>query len=216
MENENQTPMESAEEIAAEKEDLSEVKEETIRDNIIEEYGFDPDDEKDVGRIDKMVKSEVSSRAKLSKTIGQKVKYRNAHIKDTSDTLQKADPSKKTDDDDLDEDAKFNKRMDKRDLERMEYPDEIKKIIANTAKVNEISVEKAVSDPYVKSKIEEWQKETGSDEAALSNKDNMSGSTQTKANDSDMIPPKVDYNTEEGRKEYDDWLESKIKKEKGV
>lgn len=209
----NDTPMESAEELEAETKDLAEVKEDEVRDSIIEEFGFDAEDDKE--RIDKMVTKELGHRTKLSKTIGQKVKYRDsvkATKKDDDTTSKKDDTSKENKDVDLDEDKKFNQRMDKRDLAEMEYPDEIKKVIGDVAKINEISVKKALSDPYVEAKIKAYNKKEGIDDSALSRKDNKKGSTKSDDDtDDELIPPDVDLNTEEGRKEYDKWKEDMIK-----
>ncbi len=209
------TPTESAEELEAEQKDLAEVKEDAVRDEIIEDYGFDSEDDKE--RIDKMVKKEMGHRSKLSKTIGQKVKYRDSLKKDADDT---GDPAKKKetatakdDDADLDGDAKFEERMNKRDLAEMEYPDEIKTVIDNVSKLNKVSVKKALSDPYVTAKIEAWKKAEGVDDSALSKKDNKGNII--KSNDEeefDGSPPDIDVTTEEGRKEYDKWKADMIKK----
>ena len=93
----------------------------------------------------------------------------------------------------------------------MEYPDELKEVIKQVAKINKISVKKAVSDPYVASKIAEWQKEQGTEEAALS-RNNKTGGKPSTPTDGDGKPPDVDMNTEEGRKEYQTWLDGEIAK----
>lgn len=204
---ENETPMETAEEIAAEKEDLSEVKEDAIRENIIEEFGFDPEDDKDKERIDKAVKREVAHRGKLSKAVGQKIKYRDGYTKLAGDNPSKETDASKKDEEDDDLDAKLDARLDARDLAEMEYPEEIKEVIKQVAAINKISVKKAVSDPYVAAKIEAWKKQEGTDEAALSNKDKQGGRSDSPT-DIDLTPPDVDLTTEEGRKEYDEWKEN--------
>jgi hypothetical protein len=161
-----------------------------------------------------MVTKELGHRTKLSKTIGQKVKYRDSvkATKKATDTSKDKDTSKKSDDVDLDGDEKFNQRMDKRDLAEMEYPDEIKKVIGDVAKINKISVKKAISDPYVEAKIKAWQKKEGINDSALSKKDNKNNSTKSDDDtDDELIPPDVDLNTEEGRKEYDKWKADMIK-----
>jgi hypothetical protein len=91
----------------------------------------------------------------------------------------------------------------------MEYPDDIKAAIKSVAAINKSSVRKAISDPYVKSKIDAWQKEQDANEAALS-RNNKKGSRA--ASDDSDIPPDVDLTTEEGRKEYDKWKSDMIKK----
>lgn len=199
--------IESAEEIEAEKQHLSEVKEDELRKEIISAYGFD--EEKDKDRITKAVERETKHRKALSATIGQKVRYRDA--------LQKSQPKKpdaapsKEDGKDLDErvNAGIAAALEQRDLDEMDYPDEIKNAIKQVAAYNKVSVRKAEKDPYIAAKIEAWKKEQGTDEAALSrnNKNGGTGSTTS----TDLTPPDVDLNTPEGRKEYDDWKAKMIR-----
>lgn len=67
---------------AAEQAALAEVKEEEIRTSIVNEFGFDPEADKE--KIDKMTTKELEHRKKLSSAIGQKIKVRNER-----DELQK-------------------------------------------------------------------------------------------------------------------------------
>lgn len=64
----------TAEELAAEQAAVQVPKEEEIRANIIAEYQFDEDADKD--RIDKLVQKDLDQRTKLSNAIGQKIKHR--------------------------------------------------------------------------------------------------------------------------------------------
>lgn len=209
----DETQIESAEELEAETEDLVEVKEDDVREKIIEEMELNSEDDKEL--IEKMVKKEMGHRSKLSKTIGQKVKYRDGlktKTKDGDKPSKETDASKKTDDADLDGDEKFEQRMNKRDLDEMEYPDEIKDVIKNVAKIEKISVKKAVSSPYVDAKIKAWEKAEGIDNSALSKKDNKKDSVKSDDDDFDGTPPECDLNTKEGRKIYDDWMKENIAK----
>lgn len=62
------------EELAAEQSALQLPKEEEVRKNIIEEFGFD--ETADAEKIDKLVAKDIESRKKLSLAIGQKIKHR--------------------------------------------------------------------------------------------------------------------------------------------
>jgi hypothetical protein len=197
MEKDEKTQNES-EELEAEQKHL----EEDIRKEIINEFGFDESEDED--RIAKAVEREMKHQKSIRSAIGQKIKYRSEYEKLKT---PKTDAGKSNDNpEDLDE--RVAKVLEKRDLDSMEYPDELKKQIAQVAKINSISIKKAVADPYIASKIKAWEKEQGIDEASIS-RNNRAG----KSNPNDeMTPPDVDFSTPEGRKEYDDWKNRMIKK----
>jgi hypothetical protein len=201
-ENKNNSQIETAAEIEAEKEHLSEVKEDDIRSQIISEYGFDEESDKE--RIDKLVSKEVDYKKSLSKTIAQKIKYRDEFkkLKPQVDTDKSKDTS-------VDFDKKLAEALEKRDLESLEYPDELKKVISQIAKVNETSVKKATEDPYVKAKIDAWQKQKDAEETALG-RNNKSSS---KERFDPETPPDVDMTTKEGVAAYDTWKAKAIKYE---
>lgn len=64
-----------AEELAVEQAATQVPKEEEVRAGIIEEYGFDPEADKE--RIDKLTKKELDNHERLSKAIGQKISWRD-------------------------------------------------------------------------------------------------------------------------------------------
>ena len=207
MEKEN-ISNETAEELEAEDKLLAEVKEDDIREEVISDYGFVEEDDKE--KIDKLVTKEVHHRKKLIVTIGQKRKYR--------DELGKAKTPKVDESKSKDDDKNLNKKdiakaikegIEEGKLEDMEYPDDLKKAIKNTAKVNEISVKSALSDPYIIAKIEAWKKKVEAEESAL-NRTNKGGK---KSNADPMMPPDVDMNTKEGVAEYDEWKKAAIAQE---
>lgn len=203
MDPEKTTQIESAEELEAEKQHLGEVKEDEVRASLIEEFGFD--EEVDKERIEKMVSREIDSRKKLSSAIGQKIKYRTEYSKLKTNPSKADNSSAKYDEKDLDK--RVNEKFEQRDLESMDYPDDIKKSIARIAKLEEISVRKAVSDPYVVAKIESWKKTKEAEDAALG-RNNRGGSKSSADIDN---PPDVDMATEAGRAEYDKWRADMIK-----
>ncbi len=208
MENkENLTPEQEAEELIAQEA----TNESDVRDNIITEYGFDEVDDAD--KIDKLVEKELDYSKKLSSAIGQKIKHREeaeelkAKLEDkTPEAKPKTDT--KVDVEDLDKklDEKLNERLDKKELEELDYSDDLKDEISKIAKLQDISIKKALSDPYIAFKVEEYNKEQKIDEATISRKPNSQGSKDY----SIEKPPVVDLNTEEGRKEWDEYTKEMI------
>ena len=91
----------SPEELAAEQVALQESKEDEVRANIINEFGFD--ESVDADKIDRLVTKEMEFSKKLSSAIGQKIKVRNerdALLKNTPPPLDKTNnlnPEKKPD-----------------------------------------------------------------------------------------------------------------------
>lgn len=207
MDTQNDSQIETAEQIEADKQHLSEVKEDDVRASIISEFGFDPETDKE--RIDKAVAREIGHRKALSATIGQKIKYRELAQKApkaAAATEQKLDPA------DLDKRVNdgVSKALEQRDLDAMEYPDDIKAAIKKVADINGVTVRKAEQDPYIASRIQAWKKEQGIEEATLT-RNNRRGGKPKQADDGDLTPPDVDLSTEEGRKEYDKWKADQIK-----
>lgn len=192
----------SAEELTQEQNALAEVKEDEVRENIISEYGFDSESDKE--RIDKLVQKELGHRKSLSAAIGQKIKHRTE-----LETLKKTPPKQESQGvkpEDIDK--LLDERLEKRDLDSMEYPDDIKNAIAQVAKIDGVGVKKAESNPYIKAKIDAWKKENGSNDAAISRNNNNGAKKESDSS----LPPDVDLSTEEGRKEYDKWKAGMIKK----
>lgn len=198
------TQIESAEELEAEKGHLAEVKEDEIRANIVKDFGFDPEADKE--RIEKLVQKELGYKKTISTAIGQKVKYRTK-----VQEFDKKNPPKPKEGESssTDVDTKIEQALEKDRLESMEYPDDIKAIIKNVAEINKISVRKAVSDPYVQSRIEAWKKDSGADDAAAGRKNQNGGGSGA----DDLEIPDYDLTTEEGRKKWDEW--KKDQKAKG-
>lgn len=207
MDKEKDSQIETAEELAAEKDHLADVKEEEVRSGIIKDFGFDPETDKE--RIDKLVQKEMTYKKAISTAIGQKVKYRNT-LKELSDknTHPKTKESEK-DSKDVDVNTAVNEALEKERLEDMEYPDDIKAIIKNVAIINKISVKKAAQDDYVQSRIEKWRKDSGADEAAAGRRHQSSKSGGT----DDLDIPDFDLTTKEGRDSWDSW--KKDQKAKG-
>jgi len=210
MENKSENEVESAEEMEAEQGHLEEVKEDEVRAEIISEYGFDEEDDKE--KIDKAVSREMGHKKTLSTTIGQKIKYRDQVNKPPKEA--DAESSKKEEEGDLDSrvNSGVNKALEKRDLDEMDYPDEIKTAIKKVASTDGISIKKAAQDDFIVSKIDAWNVEQGNEEAAITRNNKGGKPSKTTNSDSDTTPPDVDMDTKEGREEYDKWLDEEVKK----
>ena len=199
-ENKNLTPEQELEATQA-------LNEEEVRDTIISEYGFNEDD--DAERIDKMVEKEMDNAKKLSSAIGQKIKQREK-VKELEIQLgeKKETPPTKTEvktDDDLDK--KLNERFEKKELDNLEYSDELKDEIQKVAKLQNISIKQALRDPYIAFKLEEYGNEQKADEASISRTNNKTGKQKYSFDN----PPDPDMDTPEGRKEWDDYNKQMIK-----
>lgn len=193
------------EELAAEQAAMVEVKEDEVRANIITEYGFDEVDDSE--RIDKLVAKEVKNRQDLSHAIGQKIKHRTAKEnleKEKQDFLTANATKPPTDEDIINKkvDEKLDERFEKRDLESLEYPEELKSEIQRIAKAQGVSVKKILSDPYIVFKVEEYNKTEEADEASIS----RTNKTGSKVKYSFENPPDVDVKTPEGAKKWDEYM----------
>lgn len=202
MDNDNIPQEEKDLEAAASKE----AKEEEVRSSVITEYGFDEVD--DAEKIQKLVTERMESHKKLTTAIGQKIKYRDA-AKATPPAPPKTveQPKSVVDKDELDK--ILDERKNREALEELEYPDEIKKEIKRVADIQGTSVRKALSDPYIASRISAWQEQKEADEAAITRKNRAGGGKRSFDINS---PPDVDMSTPEGRAEYDEWKREAIKK----
>lgn len=193
------------EEAAAEQAEIAYAgkKEEEVRAEIIAEYGFDEVD--DVEKINKLVTKEVDSRKKLFAAIGQKIKYRE-QAKKSATTIPPKDTSKPPADEDINK--KLDERFAARDLEALEYSDDVKKEISDWSKFKGISIKQAASAPHIVKLIEDKRRAEEAEEAATSRKNNSPVSRKSWKAD---VPPDADMSTPEGRKTYDEWKQWAIK-----
>ena len=184
----------SAEELEQERTALLEAKQEEVRASVISEFGFD--EELDTDKIDKAVEKEMDSRKKLSEAIGQKIKYR----KDAEDLRAKAippiKPEVKIDPDEVGKvvGIQVNEALEKRDLDSLDYPDELKTEISKLAKLQGMPIKKALKDPYIVFKIEAYEKDLKTNEATISRTHKSGSSKEFDINN----PPAFDPNDVEG------------------
>lgn len=151
----------SEEEKQSEAEALAEVKEEELKSKIAEDLGLDPEDEPDL--VDKLYKRELAQREKLSGAIKQKISWREKASKQTSSKPKDTPSEGKSQTEGKlltaeDIDKILDEREAKRDLERLNLPEEIENEVKDLAKVKGISVREAAKLPYIVNAIEEAEK----------------------------------------------------------
>lgn len=193
-------------EAKAEQEALAEAKADEVRAKVVTDLGL-TDDETNKPVIDKLVERELEHRKKLSEAIGQKIKYREA-AKGAKPAQQPE--SKETTSLDPEQIRKQAESvalatLDQRDLDEMDYPDEIKAEIKRIAQLQNITVRKAEKDPYIQYRIGQVQQADRVIEAGVTRMPRVTGATQTL----DTKKPQFDMSTEEGRKKYKEWKKQK-------
>lgn len=187
----------SDEEIQEETEAQKQLEEDEIRESVVADLGIEDNDEnKDL--IDKLVARETGHRTKLSKAVGQKIKYRTlASGKppapgDKAKKPEQVDPAKLVEE-------KFMQR----DLDEMDHSDKVKDQIKKIAQLNDISIRKAEQDPYIQHMIAEDARQKSVNDAAKNGKKNSKTGTVI-----DVSKPldvsQFDLSTPEGRAEWED------------
>lgn len=196
----------TAEELQEEQQQLAEVKDDELRKQTVASLGLE-DNDANKELIDKIVADKKESRSKLSKAIGQKIKLREK-AKGTT-------PPAPTGDKPLDAETirkqtadEVTQRLEQRDLDEMEYPDDIKAEIKSIARVKNISVRQAAKDPYITYMVETAVKAGKIDEATLP----RTSRTTPAAKQGDGKIPQFDMSTEAGRKAFDEWKANKKEK----
>jgi hypothetical protein len=189
------------EDLKAEQE-ATKIDEEAIRADIISEMGFDEID--DAERIEKAVAREVKQRTFTSKAISAKIKTREELEALKNNPAPKKENNVPLDDQEAKLNALLDARMEKRDLDSLEYPDDLKAKIQRVAKIEGVSVKKALQDPYISALVEGYEKAQKTEESAIS-RTNKSGGGKKEYSFNE--PPNVDMSTPEGVKEWDKYLD---------
>lgn len=203
MEIEDIKPSEA--EIAEEAEAQDEVTEDEIREKLASDLGIE-DDENSKDLLDKLVARETGYRTKLSKAVGQKIKYRElAGGKKPAD--QKSSKGKvETDPADI---AKtIEQKFMQRDLDDLSHSDKVKDEIKAIAERQNISIRKAEQDSYIQHLIAEEARQKTVNDAAKNGKGNSrTGTTIDVSKPLDVS--QFNLSTEEGRAEWEDAKKAK-------
>ncbi len=196
------------EERTAEEEAIKEVNEDELREKVAEEFGIDPDENPEL--FEKLVEKHKEFRQKLSGAIKQKIKYRNL-TKGTSEK-PKASPevgkSQIREEVNIDEivDRKLNERLEQRELEALNLPEELKAEVKDLAKLKGISVREAAQHSYIKTMREEFERE-----------ERIKNATPKRSNKGSFVPkydPSKplninDFKTSDGKLDVEGWREAR-------
>lgn len=196
MLDENLNKQPTAEELEEEENALQDSKEDEIRNSIIEKYELDEEDNADL--IKKLTEDIIAQRKSFGKVVSQKRALREKLLS------AKPDDKKKEDKDDPILEAKkiVEEQFMQRDLEELDYSDEVKDEIKKIAKLKGLSISKASKDPYVEylKAQEETQKKI---EKATISRSNKGSSYVVTDPDKPLNPSDFDLSSEEGREAWD-------------
>lgn len=192
----------SDEEIQEETEAQKQLEEDEIREAVVADLGIeDNDDNKDL--IDKLVARETGHRTKLSKAVGQKIKYRDLA---GGKKPAPANQSKKTDQ--VDPAKLVEEKFMQRDLDEMDHSDKVKDQIKRIAQLQDISIRKAEKDPYIQHMIAEEARQNSVNDAAKNGKKNSKTGTVIDVSEP-LDVSQFDLSTPEGRAEWEDAKKAK-------
>ncbi|MCR4307125.1 MAG: hypothetical protein NUV80_01035 [Candidatus Berkelbacteria bacterium] len=182
----------TAEDLKEEAEATKDKTEQEIRDSVIAEYGLDETVDSDL--VSKLTEKELAHRKQLSKTIGQKIKAREA-LKNFKPKETPAEPAKPASPaEPVDVDTRVNEILNERDLRSLEVSDELKQEIRTYAKAKDISYLEASKSSYITFMKEQEEKKAKIEKASISPKQKANSaaiefSKDTKSSDFDVTTP---------------------------
>jgi len=195
----------SQEERTAEEEAQKEVEDEELRGKIASDLGIDADDEENKDLLEKLLQREKDHRTKLSGAIKQKISWREKAHKtsekppDNSGKGKSQDKGEQPDVDKLIE-QRMNERFEKIDLDSLEMPDDIKQEVKDLSKVKGVSIREAAKNPYIQSRLAEYERQKRIDNASPGSKGK--GSSAQFDPSKPLDPKNYNMNTEEGIKSW--------------
>ena len=189
--------------IQAEEEALKTTPENELREQVIVKYGLDSDANPEL--IDQLVSDKLEEQKRLSTAIKQKRTWREKakQIPDKpiiSSTAAKPDEIVKA----------VDAVLERRELEDLELGDELKREVQNYAKLNSVSIKKALSSDYISFLKEKEEKKQKIEDASLGNK----GRAPSKKDYDNMTASDFDLKTPEGKAEFTKW-EDHLRKQLG-
>ena len=197
----NPTP--TPEELKQEEEALKESNEDEVRSQVIEKYGLDEVDNEDL--IENLTKDTLEQRKAFGKVIQQKRTWREK----AGEAKPPVEPTVPTEEPEAPETAtaltseqvseQVTATLEKRDLDALEFSDELKEEVKDYAKLKGISVKKALDSKYIKHELAVEKGEEIADEASI-------GSGTRKPTTKVFSEPGIfDHSTEKGRKDFEKW-----------
>lgn len=195
MLDENLNKQPTAEELEEEENALQDSKEDEIRNSIIEKYELDEEDNADL--IQKLTEDIIAQRKSFGKVVSQK-----RALREKLSTIKPVEKKDKDLDPILEAKKIVEEQFMQRDLEELEYSDDIKEEIKKLASMKGLSISKASKDPYIEylKAQEETQKKI---EKATISRTNKGSSYVVTDPDKPLNPSDFDLSTEEGREAWD-------------
>ena len=203
-EEKNLTP--TPEELKQEEEALKESPTEELRKSIIQKYELDEYEQGDL--IDRMLEEALEQRKSFGKVIEQKRKWREKAQSVQPSVQAKGEVQQKNQiisDNEIDK--RLEEKLEKRELEALDLSDELKKEVAVYAKLNGVSIKKALASDYIQFKKDKEESNAFIDDASLGgNKRGITGKDY-----SQIDTKKLDHTTEKGKADFARWEEEQRK-----
>lgn len=177
--------------------------EEEIREQVIDEYGFDPD--KHEKMIEAAVKREKKHKKELGTVIRQKQNWRGKAKSQGKDQSGQGKSRDTNQGDSGDIDTLLEKKLEERELKKMDLPDEVEKEVRDLAQVKGISMSEAVEHDYIQSlkeKVEHEQKVEGGT-PPRSSKGNKGKSSRKKDFSKPLNPKDYDFDNPDDRERWE-------------
>ena len=189
-------------------EKLGEFKVDEVKAKIIDDYGLDETEQSEL--IDKLVNDKQEEHKKFSTAISQKINWRKKaqELEGKVNPPANPNPTPPTPPKETFSEDKILEVLEKRELESLEYTDEVKKEIQEYAKLKGVSVKQAQNSDYIKFRIEQDEKKDRIDNASLSG----SRKPTTKKDYSEMKATDFDMSTPEGKADFAKYKQEMRKK----
>ena len=168
----------NADDVKAEDEALKEIPEDEIKTSVMEKYGINEEDNSEL--IDKLVADRLEDNKKLGTAIKQKrgwrTKFNDIKPEEKKEEKKELDITKqdnvKFTQDDINKlvDKKLNEKLDEKEIDSATISDDLKVKVKNYAKVNEVSIKKAMDSDYIKFEIQREEDAADSDNASIDGK----------------------------------------------
>jgi len=182
---------------------LEETPADEVRSSIIERYGLD--NEVDDELITKLVEDQVESGKKLSTAIKQRSTAIKQKIgwrtKATAQKEQKPEEKPQPQASDEEIDKILDQKLEERELQSLDFSDELKDEIRTYAKAGGLTVKKVLQSDYFKFLKQQEEAKQKVEEAAIGGK-HKAPSVQDFSVDN---PPSPDMSTKEGQEEWENY-----------
>lgn len=201
-----------AEEQAADEQGLATVDADELRGKLAEDFGLDPEENAEI--LDKLVERETENRERLSKTIKQKISWRE-RAQGSKKPPEKGDGKKPAEKQDVDQlvDQRVKDALEMRDLKDLNLSEEIESKVLKLAQLEGLSVREAAKDSYIQSLIEKEKQAERINKATP--KRTGKGSYKTSIDPSQPLDPDdFDLNTQEGQQAWKDAKAARAKYER--